>query len=102
MHLRPLGNRILAEPLPDPQFSDAGLYLPPIARDQLRAKFKVVALGRGQIYPTKQCGLLRILPDCKPGDVVLANKMAGHPVSVNGKTMRLLDASCLIAVISNV
>ncbi len=99
MTIRPIGNRILAEPLPQKEISDGGLFLPPAARDQLRGEFKVVSVGMGKIHPTKKNGLLRIMPDVRPGNRILANLFAGVEVNCDQKKMRLMDADAIIAVL---
>jgi len=99
MTIRPIGNRILAEPIPPKDTTDSGLFIPPAAQDQLRAEFKVVAVGRGKVHPTKDAGLLRILPEMQPGNRVIASRYAGTEVPVDGKRMRIIDANAIIAVI---
>ena len=71
------------------------------ANDILAETFRTGRYARGKVHPTKDAGLLRVLPDVRPGNRVIASRYAGTEVPVDGKRMRIIDAGAVIAVIGD-
>ena len=68
MKLRPLGNRIVVEPLAETETTKAGIILPDTVDKEKKAEGKVIAIGDGEKI-TKL--------NLKVGDRVLFGKYAG-------------------------
>jgi len=91
--LKPLGDRVLVEPL-DPEAKTAGgIYLPEAAQEAPR-EGKVIAVGPGRVTDSGE----RIPVAVKEGDIVLYTKYGGNEIKLDGKEYLLLDEHSLLAV----
>jgi chaperonin GroES len=85
--LRPLGERILVEPLAEPETTEGGLIRPDVAKER-PVVGKVVAVGLGIVaVPTV-------------GDLVLFSKFGGTEVEVAGKRLLLLLIDEVLAIVN--
>ena len=92
--LRPLGNRVVVEPIEQDEVTPGGIVLPETAKEKPQ-QGKVLAVGPGERDEKGQ----RIPLDVKVGDRVLFGKYAGTEVKIDGKKLLILRESDILAVI---
>ena len=91
--LKPLGDRVLVEPLDPEAKSAGGIYLPEAAQEAPRAG-KVIAVGPGR---TTDDGTV-VPVGVKVGDVVMYTKYGGNEVKFDGKEYLLIEEHSLLAI----
>ena len=74
MKLKPLGNRVVVEPLTEEETTKSGIILPDTIDKEKKAEGKILAIGDGE--KIQKLGL-------KEGDTVLFGKYAGEEVSLD-------------------
>ncbi|MBI4135025.1 MAG: co-chaperone GroES [Candidatus Sungbacteria bacterium] len=96
MNIKPLGDRVLLEPLGDAKEgkTKSGLYLPETATKERPEKGKVIAVGPGKMDDGE-----RIPIGVKKGDVVLFTKYGPNEVKVDGKEYLIAHEDDIIAII---
>jgi chaperonin GroES len=94
MKLKPLGNRVVIEPIEQEEMTAGGIVLPETAKEKPQ-KGKVIATGPGD---RDEDG--KYIPlDVKEGDEVLFAKYAGTEIKVEGKKLLILRETDLLAII---
>lgn len=91
--LKPLGDRVLVEPLEAEEKSAGGIYLPEAAQETPR-EGKVIAVGPGRVLDTGQ----RVEVSVAVGDIVVYTRYGGNEVTVGGKDYLIIDEGSLLAV----
>ncbi|MCE5215789.1 co-chaperone GroES [bacterium] len=91
--LKPLGDRVLVEPLEAEEKSAGGIYLPEAAQEAPR-EGKVIAVGAGRVLDNGE----RLPLSVKEGDIVVYTKYGGNEVRVGDKDYLILDEGSLLAV----
>jgi chaperonin GroES len=91
--LKPLGDRVLVEPLEAEEKSAGGIYLPEAAQEAPR-EGKVIAVGDGRVLDNGQ----RVELSVKVGDIVVYTKYGGNEVRVGDKEYLIIDEGSLLAV----
>lgn len=94
MKLKPLGNRVVIEPMEEEEITSGGIVLPETAKEKPQ-KGIVKAVGPGERDDNGK----RIEMDVKEGDTVLFAKYAGTEIKVEGKKILILRESDLLAII---
>ncbi|MCS7285970.1 MAG: co-chaperone GroES [Anaerolineae bacterium] len=94
MRLRPLGDRVVVEPIEREERTPSGIILPETAKEKPQ-EGKVIAVGPGRLNDQGQ----RIPLDIKEGDRVIFAKYAGTEVKLNDKKYLILRESDIMAVI---
>jgi chaperonin GroES len=94
MKLRPLGDRVVVEPIEQEELTPSGLVLPETAKEKPQ-KGTIIAAGPGARDDQGQRQVL----DVAVGDVVLYAKYAGTEFKVDGKKLLILKESDLLAII---
>ena len=94
MKLKPLGNRVVIEPMEEEDITSGGIVLPETAKEKPQ-KGTVKAVGPGERDDSGK----RIEMDVKEGDTVLFAKYAGTEIKVEGKKILILRESDLLAII---
>ena len=91
---KPLGNRVVVEPLEgDEQVSAGGIYIPDTAKEKPQ-EGKVVAIGSGTRTDDG-----KIIPmDVKVGDLVLFGKWSGTEVKIDGKEYSIMKESDIMGI----
>lgn len=90
--LRPLDDRIVVEPLEAEEKTPGGILLPDTAK-QKPQQGKVIAVG-----PGRQTDDGKRLPlNVAVGDIVLFGKYSGSDVEVDGKELKILRESDILA-----
>jgi chaperonin GroES len=94
MTLKPLGNRVVVEPIEQEDVTPSGIVLPETAKEKPQ-KGKVVSVGPGDRDEDGK----RIPMDVSEGDVVLFAKYSGTEIKVDGKKVLILRESDLLAIV---
>jgi chaperonin GroES len=94
MKLKPLGNRVVIEPIEQEEMTAGGIVLPETAKEKPQ-KGTVIAAGPGERDDDGK----HIPLDVKEGDQVLFAKYAGTEIKVEGKKLLILRESDLLAII---
>jgi len=95
LNIRPIGDRILVEPLEEEnKGKKGGIIIPETAREK-PMKSRVVALGTGKVDDNGK----KVPFEIKKGDRVLANKFGGTEIKLDGKEYKILSSDDILAVI---
>jgi chaperonin GroES len=94
MNLKPLGDRLIVEPLEQEDITASGIVLPETAKEK-PMQGKVMAVGPGA---RKDDGS-RAEMDVGEGDVVLYAKYAGTEVKLNGTKYLILRENDVLAIV---
>jgi len=94
MTLKPLGNRVVVEPIEEEEITAGGIVLPETAKEKPQ-KGKVISTGPGDRDDDGK----RIPMDVKDGDKVLFAKYAGTEIKLEGKKLLIMRESDLLAII---
>lgn len=94
INLKPLGNRLVVEPIEQEEVTATGIVLPDTAKEK-PMKGKVIAAGPGDRDETGK----RIPMDVSVGDTVLFAKYAGTEIKIDNKKYLILRESDLLAII---
>jgi chaperonin GroES len=90
--LKPLDDRVVVEPTEAEEKTAGGILLPDTAK-QKPQQGKVIAVGPGKLSDEGN----RLALAVKVGDIVLYGKYSGSDVEVNGKELKILRESDLLA-----
>jgi len=94
INLKPLGDRVVVEPLEQEEMTASGLVLPETAKEKPQ-KGTVLAAGPGARDEDGK----RVSLDVSVGEVVLFAKYAGTEFKVDGKKLLILKESDLLAIV---
>ena len=94
MKIKPLGERVLVEPLTEGEVNKGGIIIPDSAKEKPQ-EGKVIAVGTGKIDENGK----KIAFNVKKGDIVLMPKYGGTEVKVNGKEYQIMREDDILAVI---
>ena len=94
LNLKPLGDRVVVEPIEQDEMTASGIVLPETAKEKPQSG-TVIAVGPG----TRDEAGKRIAMDVSTGDVVLFAKYAGTEFKVDSKKLLILKESDLLAII---
>jgi len=94
MKLKPLGSRVVVEPIEAEEVTAGGIVLPETAKEKPQ-KGKVLSVGPGDRDEDGD----RIKMDVEEGDTVLFAKYAGTEIKVDGKKLLILRESDLLAIV---
>ena len=93
--LKPLGSRVVIEPVEQEEITAGGIVLPETAKEKPQ-KGTILAIGPGDRDDDGD----RIKMDVAVGDVVLYAKYAGTEIKVEGKKLLILKESDILAVVT--
>jgi chaperonin GroES len=92
--IRPLGDRVVVEPLEAEEKTKGGIILPDTAKEKPQ-EGKVVAVGKGKVNDKGE-----VIPmEVKVGDKVLYGKYAGTEVTVDDKQYIILREEDILAIV---
>jgi chaperonin GroES len=94
LSLKPLGDRVVVEPIEQEEVTAGGIVLPETAKEKPQ-QGKILAAGPGARDEDGK----RIELDVKVGDKVLYAKYAGTEFKLDGKKLLILRESDLLAVL---
>src|SRR5512146_1579563 len=92
--LKPLGSRVVVEPIEQDEVTAGGIVLPETAKEKPQ-KGKVLSVGAGDRNDKGE----RVPMDVATGDTVLFAKYAGTEIKVDGKKLLILRESDLLAIV---
>jgi len=92
--LKPLGDRVLVEPVEEQEVKKGGIIIPDTAKEK-PTEAKVVALGTGR----KDEDGKAVPFEVKKGDIVLTSKYGGTDVKVDGKEYKILNSDDILAIV---
>ncbi len=96
LSFKPLGGRVLVEPMEQDEITAGGIILPETAKEKPQ-EGKVLATGPGERDEDGK----RIAMDVKVGDKVLFAKYSGTEVKMNGKKLLILRESDLLGILES-
>ncbi|MBK9925643.1 MAG: co-chaperone GroES [Anaerolineales bacterium] len=94
LKLKPLGGRVIVEPIEQEEMTAGGIILPETAKEKPQ-EGKILASGPGERDEDGK----RIEMEVKVGDKVLYAKYSGTEVKVDGKKLLILRESDILAVV---
>ncbi|HZY45969.1 MAG TPA: co-chaperone GroES [Anaerolineae bacterium] len=94
MGLKPLGDRVVIEPIEKEEKTASGIILPETAKEKPQ-EGTVLAAGPGR---TDDDGK-RIAMDVKVGDTVLYAKYAGTEIKIDDRKLLILKESDILAIV---
>jgi chaperonin GroES len=94
--LKPLGNRVVVEPIEQEEITAGGIVLPETAKEKPQ-RGKVLSAGPGERNEDGD----RVAMDVAAGDTVLYAKYAGTEFKMDGKKLLILRETDLLAIISD-
>ena len=94
LKLKPLGGRVIVEPIEQEEMTAGGIILPETAKEKPQ-EGKILASGPGE---RDEAGN-RIAMEVKVGDKVLYAKYSGTEVKVEGKKVLFLRESDILAIV---
>ncbi|MDX1991813.1 MAG: co-chaperone GroES [bacterium] len=94
VNIRPLGDRLLVEPIEQEETIAGGLLLPETAKEKPQ-RGKVLAAGAGRHDEDGE----RIPMDVKVGDTILFAKYAGTEIKLNGSKLLIMKETDVLGVI---
>jgi len=92
--LKPLGNRVVIEPVEQEEVTAGGIVLPETAKEKPQ-KGTVLSVGPGERDDDGK----HIPLDVKKGDTVLFAKYSGTEIKVEGKKLLIMRESDLLAIV---
>lgn len=95
LKLRPLGDRVIVEPIEREEMTATGIYVPETAKEKPQEGL-VLAVGEGRWDDE---GKRRIPLEVKEGDRVLFAKYAGTEVKMDDKKYLILRESDVLAIV---
>ncbi len=94
LNLKPLGSRVVVEPIEQEDVLASGIVLPETAKEKPQ-RGKVLSVGPGDRDESGK----RIQMDVSVGDTVLFAKYAGTEIKLDGKKLLILRESDLLAIV---
>jgi len=94
LKLKPLGGRVIVEPIEQEDMTAGGIILPETAKEKPQ-EGKILAAGPGERDEDGE----RIPMEVQVGDKVLYAKYSGTEVKLDGKKLLILRESDILAVV---
>ncbi|MDZ8119199.1 co-chaperone GroES [Pontiella agarivorans] len=94
MNIKPLGERVLVEPVKEEEAVKGGIIIPDSAKEKPQ-EGKVIAVGTGKIDENGKAVPFNV----KKGDIVLMPKYGGTEVKVDGKEYQIMREDDILAII---
>jgi len=93
--LKPMGSRLIVEPIIQNEVSKGGIILPDTADKEKPIQGKVIAIGPGKTLSNGQREVL----DLKVGDKILFEKYGSDEYKVEEKEFLVVDYDRVVAII---
>src|SRR5712691_2548444 len=94
MNLKPLGDRVLVEPVEEKETKKGGIIIPDSAKEKPMESL-VIAVGTGKTDDNGK----KVPFEVKKGDRVLVSKYGGTEIKLDGKDYKILNSDDILAVI---
>ena len=95
LNLKPLGSRVVIEPIEQEDITAGGIVLPETAKEKPQ-RGKVLSTGDGDRDEHGK----RIALDVKVGDTVLFAKYSGTEIKMDGKKLLILREGDILAILN--
>ena len=95
LNIKPLGDRLLVEPLEEKEVKKGGIIIPDTAKEKPQEGV-IVALGTGK---TDENGK-KVAFEVKKGDRVLVSKYGGTEIKLDGKEFKIFGSDDLVAILN--
>jgi chaperonin GroES len=97
VNIKPLGGRILVQPLEEEEVTESGLIIPDTASKEKPQQGKVIALGTGKVTDEGKNIDFRV----KVGEKILFKKYSPDEVELSGEEYLVMDEDDILAVIED-
>jgi len=94
VNLKPLGDRVLVEPVEEKETKKGGIIIPDTAKEK-PTEGLVVALGTGKTDDNGK----KVPFEVKKGDRVLISKYGGTEIKLDGKEYKILNSDDILAMV---
>jgi len=94
LKLKPLGSRLVVEPIEQEDVTSSGIVLPETAKEKPQ-KGKVLSIGPGDRDDEGK----RVPMDVKKGDTVLYAKYSGTEIKMDQKKLLIMKESDVLAIV---
>lgn len=94
MNFKPLGDRVLVEPIEQKESKKGSIIIPDTAKEKPQ-EGKVIAAGPGKFDDTGK----KIAMDVKAGDKVLYGKYSGTEVKINDKELLIMHQDDILGIV---
>ena len=94
VNLKPLGDRVLVEPVEEKETKKGGIIIPDTAKEK-PTEGVIVALGTGKTDDNGK----KVPFEVKKGDRVLISKYGGTEIKLNGKEYKILNSDDILAMV---
>ncbi|MBU0951526.1 MAG: co-chaperone GroES [Elusimicrobia bacterium] len=94
MNFKPLGDRVLVEPVEQKEVKKGGIIIPETAKEKPQ-EGKVIAIGAGKIDESGK----KIAMDVKVGDKILYGKYSGTEVKINDKELLIMHQDDILGIV---
>ena len=95
MKIKPLGDRVLVEPLEEEEVKKGGIIIPDTAKGEKPQQGKVIAVGTGKVDDEGK----KVPFTVKKGDRVLMPKYGGTEVRIGDKEYQILREEDILAIV---
>ena len=96
LNLKPLGSRVVIEPIEQEDITAGGIVLPETAKEKPQQGL-VLSIGQGDRNKAGE----RIPMDVTAGDKVWFAKYSGSEIKVDGKKLLIMRESDILAIVEN-
>jgi len=96
LKLKPLGDRVVIEPLKGEERTESGLFIPETAKEKPQ-QGRIIAVGAGK----KDEDGKRIPVDVEVGQVILFAKYSGTEIKIDGQKLLILKEADILAVVES-
>ena len=94
VNLKPLGDRVLVEPVEEKEVKKGGIIIPDTAKEKPQEGI-VRVLGTGKTDDEGK----KVAFEVKVGDRVLVSKYGGTEIKIDGKEYKILNSDDILAVL---
>jgi len=94
LNIKPLGDRILVEPIEEKEVKKGGIIIPDTAKEKSQEGI-VRVLGTGKTDDNGK----KVAFEVKAGDRVLVSQYGGTPIKIDGKEYKIFGSDDLVAIL---
>jgi len=94
VNLKPLGDRVLVEPVEEKETKKGGIIIPDTAKEK-PTEGLIIALGTGKTDDNGK----KVPFEVKKGDRVLISKYGGTEIKLDGKEYKILNSDDILAMV---
>jgi len=94
MKVKPLSDHVVIKPLEAEEKTAGGILLPDTAKEK-STRGEVIAVGSGRLMPNGRV----VKPAVSTGDIVLYSKYAGSEIKIDGKELKIVQESEILAIL---